>query len=156
MDKKEVKDIFKRYIIFTTLVSIWVITFLLWDTENNKNEETKNIIQTESNRCLDIPSDLITSIESWLTITWWWKLINVKGVKSNDFKERYFISWFLKWEWISENEIIATFTVWSLDRGKTMIGSVNAYAKEFAEWPTPRIINNSNDWIKQSQECIKN
>ena len=156
MDKKEVTSNLKKYLIFTTLVSIWLISVLIWDTDEKKIEEPQNTVQAELNRCLDVPIDLITDIESWLTIDWWWKLINVKGVKSNDFEERYFISWFLKWEWISENEIIATFTVWSLDRGKTMIGSVNAYAKEFAEWPTPRIINNSNDWIKQSQECIKN
>lgn len=155
MNIKWVKDFFKKYIIFTTLVSIWFIVFLLWNTDEKQIEVQKNNIQEEVNRCLDIPEDLVTDIESWLTINWWWKLINVKGVKSNDFEERYFISWFLQWEWISENEI-ATFTVSSLEKWKTMIWSVNAFAKEFAEWPTPRIIDSTNDWIKQSQECLKN
>jgi hypothetical protein len=155
MNKKEVTSNLKKYLIFTTLISIVVISVLIWDTEEEQIDTPENIVQTDINRCLDIPTDLVADIESWLEITWWWKLVDVKGVKSNDFEERYFISWFLQWEWISENEIVVTFTVDSLDRWKTMIGSVNAFAKEFAVWPTPRIINNSNDWIKQSQECIK-
>lgn len=156
MNIEWVKDVAKKYIIFTTLITIWVIAFLLWGTDENNIEVPKeNTLETEQSRCIDIPEDLITDIESWLNIDWGWELINVKWVRSKDFDERYFVSWYLKWEWISENEIIATFTIDSLERGKTMIGSVNAFAKEFAVWPTLRIIDNSNDWIKQSQDCVK-
>lgn len=145
----------KHYMVLVYSLVIFVLfLFFSGEWDNNESSNTKEVVQL--NRCLDVPKELIESIESWLTINGWWNIIKMKAVKSKDFDERYFISWFLQWEWFGVNDTIATFTVSSLDVGNTLIGSVNSMAKEFSQWPTPKIINSSNDWIKESEICIKN
>lgn len=98
------------------------------DTTNNKIKKAK----TEK-ICLEVPTSLKNRIESGLN-TKGITIRNVKAVKSNDYKNTYFVSADMQGAGFERKDDIVTFSVNSLE-GNTMILSVNYVAKEFFVYP---------------------
>lgn len=132
---------------------ILLLSFLLLLTSC---ADPKEVEKVDLSRCINIPLDLISWIEEWLTIDGGGNLIWVQAVKSKDFENVYFISWYLQWAWIKDKSYIATFTTNSLEYWKWMIGSVNSFSKEFSEYPELKNITKYSDWVKESSSCVEN
>ena len=107
-------------------------------------------------RCLSVPSDLVAWIEEWLTIDGWGEFTNVQAVKSTDFENVYFISWYLQWAWIEQNTYTATFASNSLELWWWLVGSVDGSAKEFSVFNSFKQVTRLDDWSKESIACVKN
>lgn len=115
------------------------------DSTKNKNPKVKS-----ENICLEVPASLKQRIESGLN-TKGITIRNVKAVKSNDYKNTYFVSADMQGAGFERKDDIVTFSVNSLE-GNTMILSVNYVAKEFFVYPKvdERM---SLHGAKESQKC---
>jgi len=118
--------------------------------------DSTNTQSYDLTRCLEVPSDLVNWIQEWLTIDWWGTFTNVQAVKSNDYDNVYFISWYINWAWIEKDKYIAMFASNSLELWGWLIGSVNSFAKEFSVYLDFKEVNQFDDWGKESEYCVKN
>lgn len=112
-------------------------------------------------RCESVQPELIKIIESGLTVGGGGKLetASASAVKSNSFKNVYFISAEIQGSGMEGQGEIGLWSTNSLTAGKGMIFSVNSMAREFSKWPdgtkSKAELSQFDDGAQESMECVK-
>ena len=134
------------------LFTVLVLTFFLVGCGGDDRSSSSQV-----NRCENVPSFIISNIESGLEIEGGGSLKNAKAVKSNDFSSIYFISADLDGTGLEGDRDIATFATNKLDSAG-LIFSIDHIAKEFSVFPfgkdTKTNITMSDDGAAESANCV--
>lgn len=145
-----IKKIFKL-IFYAFAILIVCIVALVWLTDDTETSTQ----QSES--CLRVPEEVVSRIESGLTVTGGGTLQNPRAVKSSDFGSVFFISADLQGAGLEGNTDIATFATNRLD-ATGMTFSVGSVATEFSDWPkgseTAFNITSGSHGVSESKRCV--
>ena len=118
---------------------------------------------TESDsRCLPVPKALVRGIEEGLTVEGGGTLRNAKAVKSEDFKNVYYVSADIQGPGLEGDDDIGTWATNSLKVGEGLIIGADEVAREFSDWgaaaspdsPAGQVIGLQNDGAEESRDCV--
>lgn len=159
-EEQSKKSIYKKWWFWVGgIVVIFILIGILGEgDESNTNQAIQPQGEQTASRCLDVPTETLSRIESGLKdddIT----LRNAQAVRSDDFEKVYFISADLQGPELEGTGDIATFAANNID-GPGLVLSVDDVAKEFTDWlhgdreGAQFHVTMSDDGARESHDCV--
>lgn len=115
--------------------------------------------EAKSERCLDVPPEIVDTILAGLTVTGGGTLRDAQMVKSSDFEAIWFVSAEIDGSQIEGDGEIGTWATNAPKDGYGLTYSVDGYAKEFSDWgdggKTDANFSMSDDGAEESKDCVR-
>lgn len=150
--------------VLTGLISLFVIIVIVsggnspTTTTTSSNNSVKTNTPTQKaaepvDRCVAVHDNVKANIESGLNITGGGSIRNLSAVKSNNFKNVYFVSGDLQGSGLEGSNDIATFNTNDIGASSAIVNSTNGVAEEFSVFPTVKDITMNDDGVRESIAC---